>query len=285
LVQISQLAHSQVNQVKLFQDVTTLASDSMEGRKTGTIGNEKARKYILDRVEEIGLKPFASGFELPFKIESNKENVVGINVVGFIPGLNPTKGSVVISAHYDHVGIKAGEIYNGADDNASGVAALLAIAEYFQEHRMQHNLIIAFFDAEEMGLKGAYSFVESHPEDIVLNLNMDMVSRSDSKEIYIAGTYQNPKFKEYIQSAIQANDSLRVLLGHDKPGSGGQDWTNSSDHGPFNKAGIPFLYFGVEDHEDYHKPSDDPEKIDISFFANVVKMIISVTNSMDNNLE
>lgn len=257
----------------------------MEGRKTGTKGNEKARLFILQRIKEAGLIPFKSKYQHTFEFNSSGNDFVGHNLIATINGQKSNEKAIVVSAHYDHVGTKSGQIYNGADDNASGTAALLAISEYFAKNGTRHKFIFAFFDAEESGLIGAKSFVEQNPDSIILNINLDMISRSEDREIYVAGTHQNPNLKELVLEAIPDDSMVKVLFGHDHPGSGGHDWTNSGDHGPFNAAGIPFLYFGVEDHEDYHKPTDDFEKIDLNFYSSVVDLIISVIESLDKNLE
>ena len=279
------ITFGQLDEVRLINDLRILSHDSMQGRKTGTDGNEKAREFILKRIREITLNPLESDFEQEFTFSTREGERKGTNLLGHIKGTSPSNSYFVISAHYDHIGIRSGEIYNGADDNASGVAALLAIADFFLKNPPQHSLIFAFFDAEESGLQGAKAFVTTNSRSITLNVNLDMISRNDNNEIYVAGTYQNPGLRVLIQKYLPQNNRRNVLFGHDTPGSGGHDWSNSSDHGPFNKAGIPFLYFGVEDHQDYHKPGDDFEKIDINFYSSVVEMLILVINSLDKELK
>ena len=279
------ITFGQLDEVRLINDLRILSHDSMQGRKTGTDGNEKAREFILKRIREIALNPLESDFEQEFTFSTREGERMGTNLLGHIKGTSSSNSYFVISAHYDHIGIRSGEIYNGADDNASGVAALLAIADFFLKNPPQHSLIFAFFDAEESGLQGAKAFVTTNSRSITLNVNLDMISRNDNNEIYVAGTYQNPGLRVLIQKYLPQNNRRNVLFGHDTPGSGGHDWSNSSDHGPFNKAGIPFLYFGVEDHQDYHKPGDDFEKIDINFYSSVVEMLILVINSLDKELK
>ena len=108
---------------------------------------------------------------------------------------------------------------------------------------------------------------------------MDMISRNDNNEIYVAGTYYYPQFKSIIES-VDLGSPVDILIGHDNPELKG-DWTFSSDHGPFHSKDIPFLYFGVEDHEDYHKPNDDFEKIDTEFYQHVVNAIIQTILELD----
>ena len=191
-----------------------------------------------------------------------------------------------ITAHYDHLGVQAGEIYNGADDNGSGTAALLALAAYFTEHRPRNSMIFLAVDAEEGGLTGARAFVSGPPvslEHIVANVNMDMISHSDD-ELYVAGTYHYPFLKPYIDRIGEAAE-VTLVFGHDSPDLGDNDWTHASDHAPFHEAGIPFLYFGVEDHADYHRPTDEFDRINQDFYIKAVTAILRVLLELDRDLE
>jgi Zn-dependent M28 family amino/carboxypeptidase len=196
---------------------------------------------------------------------------------------------MVVSAHYDHVGVRDGQVYPGADDNASGVAGLLALAAMCSRNPWRHDVLFAAFDAEEMGLQGARSFVASPPvsrDRIALNVNMDMISRSDAREIYIAGTAHRPELQVVLEP-VAARSKATVRFGHDRPGEkarGVDDWTMQSDHGAFHAAGIPFVYFGVEDHRDYHRPTDIIEKVNAAFFMHVVATIFDATQALDKAL-
>ena len=269
---------------QLLHDLQILANDSMQGRKTGTAGGERARRYITKRFGEIGLQPYQNNFKHPFSIKSGnpQKSLQGVNVLGYING--DSDKIFVISAHYDHEGIKNGNIYNGADDNASGVSALFSIAQYFTHNPPRHTMLFAAFDAEELGLLGAKAFVAEAIvplNNIKININMDMISRNDKHEIYVAGTYHYPQFISIVNS-VDLNSPVHILLGHDNPALK-DDWTFSSDHGPFHSKKIPFLYFGVEDHQDYHKPTDDFEKIDRQFYHQVVQAIIQTILELDRD--
>lgn len=270
----------------LLNDVQTLSSDSFEGRKTGSAGNFKAADYIINRFDKIGLKSYNENYRHSFTFRNRRdEQIQGINLIGYIKG--KSEKVIIISAHYDHVGINNSEIYNGADDNASGVAAILASAKYFTENKPLNTLLFVAFDAEEMGLKGAYSFLNNPPvpkELIIININLDMVSHNDKSELYAAGTFKTPAIKDIIQHADQ-NTGISIKFGHDRPDMGKDDWTMQSDHGPFAKENIPFLYFGVEDHNDYHKPSDDFENINPNFFYSASTAILKSIISIDKNLD
>ena len=194
-------------------------------------------------------------------------------------GKDPKLPYFVVSAHYDHLGIRDGVVYPGADDNASGVAVILEVAAYCQKNPFRRSIVFAAFDAEEGGLNGARVFVATPPvpkERIALNVNLDMVSRSDKREIFIAGTYHTPALKAPLEE-VARRAPITVLFGHDRPkaiAGGVDDWTNQSDHGPFHAAKIPFVYFGVEDHADYHKPTDTADKINRGFFVDVAETIL-----------
>lgn len=272
-----------IKQQQLLNDVQELSSDKYMGRKVGTAENKMAAQYIIKRFEDIGLKKYDNEYNKSFRFKNSTQNTVnGTNIVGYLPG--EKADAIVISAHYDHVGVIDGEIYNGADDNASGVGGLLAIAQHFSKSQPEHTLIFAAFDAEESGLQGAKAFVANPPvplEDIKLNVNMDMISRSDKNELYVAGTFHNPLLKAHVTTT---NPHIKILIGHDDPSLGKDDWTNLSDHGAFHAKKIPFLYFGVEDHPDYHKPTDDYARINKKFYQNAVEAILEVIQNIDKSV-
>lgn len=269
----------------------TLSSDALNGRATGTPGNAAARGFLLKRFETLGLRKWSDDYSRPFTIIPDEETpggpTEGINLVGWIAGETPGAGpAIIITAHYDHIGVIDGEIHNGADDNASGSAALIAIAEHFTNSPPRHDLVIAALDAEEIGLLGARDLVRRPPiaaGRVALNINLDMVSRSKAGELYAAGAYHTPALKPLIAD-VAARAPVTLLMGHDRPEDGAGDWTLQSDHGPFHQAGIPFLYLGVEDHPGYHSPSDDYDKITRDFFLRSTDTIISLVRVADEHL-
>jgi hypothetical protein len=278
-----------LDSLQLIKDIRTLSADKFEGRKTGTRGNRMAQFYLLDRFKQTGLQPFSGTYEYAFYFTEKGKRIMGTNLYGYIKG--KTEDVIVISAHYDHLGVKSGaagedSIFNGADDNASGVAALLAIARYYKQHPPAHTLIFAAFDAEEEGLQGARAFLQQLPVPatrIKMNLNMDMVSRNAKQELYVCGVYHYPDLKPYFAQAAGAS-GIKLLSGHDRPEDGDQDWTKQSDHYAFHEKKIPFLYFGVEDHPDYHKVSDEFEHIDPAFYYKAVQSIRLMVETVDQGL-
>ncbi|MCK0068569.1 M20/M25/M40 family metallo-hydrolase [Kordiimonas laminariae] len=271
--------------------IKTLSADDMQGRGTGTEGNAKARAYLMDKLKAMKLEPLDGTYEYPFDFTVKRRNgdelsLSAVNLLFRIKGSDSGGKSIVISAHYDHVGVRGGEIFNGADDNASGVAGLLAAAEHFQKHPPKHDVIFALFDAEEVGLQGARAFVKEIPEaagDVAFNINFDMLSRSDKNELYAAGAYHTAALKPVIEK-VAAAAPVKLLMGHDDPKLGSNDWTLQSDHGPFHREGIPFLYFGVEDHPHYHRPSDDFETVPIDFFMRSIETVVMAAEAIDDDL-
>jgi hypothetical protein len=284
----AQPATLRIDADRLMSTVTLLADPKFEGRGAGSPGGIAARGVIAERFKTAGLQPPEDGYITSFTFtrkSANASHGTGANIIGICRGRDSKLPVFVVSAHYDHLGIRDGVMYPGADDNASGVAVLLELAAYCAKNPFRRSMIFVAFDAEEGGLNGARAFVASPPvekERIALNVNLDMVSRSDKREIYIAGTYHTPALKPPLQK-VAASSRVKVLFGHDRPGTASDDWTNQSDHGPFHAAKIPFIYFGVEDHPDYHKPTDTADKINRSFFVDVAETILDAVLQLDGS--
>jgi hypothetical protein len=308
-----------IDAVRLMADVGELASPKLEGRLTGSPGGARARAMIVERFKTIGLTepPAFPGYLQPFTFTHTsikalwrqdrpfRKNFAGTNVIGVIPPratsvqaapappapAAPTATAeryILLSAHYDHLGVRNGQIYPGADDNASGVAALLGIAAYLRQHPLSRGVIIVAFDGEEEGLRGATAFVE-HPavplDAIDVAVNMDMISRSATSDITIAGLSHWPALAPIVSRAA-ALSSVHVHLGHDYPfwrAGLVEDWTHASDQGPFHDAGVPFLYVGVEDHEDYHQPTDTADRIDPRFYAATTDLVLQLLEEIDRD--
>lgn len=273
----------------------TLSSDAFQGRRTGEQGNLDAQDWIEARLMELGAPAFTEeGYRYAFYVERPPRNkdeppisIAGTNLVARIaPDAAPSDTPVIaITAHYDHLGMRDGEIFNGADDNASGVAALFSAIEWFQANPPENEILFIFFDAEERGLTGSHAFVEGLPDSltdrIALNINFDMVSRADKGELYAVGSHHFPELVPLIDGV--ADDApIKLLRGHDSPEWGDQDWSLQSDHAAFLRAGIPIIYLGVEDHADYHRPSDTFDKVDPEAFARTVDTTVMVAEAADD---
>jgi len=273
----------------IAKDVKTLSDDKMNGRETGTPGEAMAADYIAGRMEKLGLTPYGIGgyfqsFTFTPRPNPHAENVVtesmpitGKNVIGYID--NGAVHTVVIGAHYDHLGTGAegslhtGEkaVHNGADDNASGVAAVLELARMLKdaEGLKQNNYLFIAFSGEEKGLWGSKSFVKNPTvplANINYMINMDMVGRLDSNKLAVNAVGTSSKWTK----ALDAANTNKLELVKGESGIG------PSDHTSFYLEGIPALHFFTGQHSDYHKPSDDFEKVNIEGVKQVSDLIYRV---------
>ena len=280
-------AAARVDRARLMADVEWLSDPAREGRRTSTPGAVAARRWIADRYASMGLAPAGSaGYLQPFSPSGRGVSAeTAGNVIGLRPGASKAR-ALVVSAHYDHLGTIDGKVFPGADDNASGVAVLLAVAREFGVHSPKHPIYFAAFDAEEAGLLGARAFLESPPvprDRIALNINLDMVSRSARRELYASGTYYNKWLIKFLDP-VRKRAAVTVKYGHDRPEQGEDDWTMQSDHGVFRRAGVPHIYFGVENHEDYHQTTDTADRIDAAFFGDAADTILDAVVTLDRSI-
>ena len=286
---------NQENQIK--EDVIFLASDELEGRQTGTEGEKKAATYIAARFKELGLQPKGTKAYLQpftFKPKTNPHDevkfnvngdgtITGNNVIGFLN--NKAENTIIIGAHYDHLGyggdgslyrdsIKA--IHNGADDNASGVSVLLNLAAKLKEIKTNNNYLLMAFSGEEMGLLGSNYFIKNPTIDlkkISYMINMDMVGRmKKDSSLAVYGTGTSPIFKQVLKSH---NDNFKLVLRASGVGP--------SDHTSFYLADIPVLHFFTGQHEDYHKPGDDSEKLNYQGMKLISGYIFNIITDLDKN--
>jgi glutamate carboxypeptidase len=279
---LPQRSLERIDPARLMQDLEGLASPQMEGRLTGTAGNRRAQAFILERFNALKLQPVNGSYEQKFSFTRTRgpekqEFPDATNLTALAAGANEGDRYVLVTAHYDHLGVRSGQIYHGADDNASGVAAMLAIARVVAASRLRKSVLFVAFDGEEHGLQGSKYFVAHSPIDLArvsAVVNLDMVGRGDKNIIFVAGTSLYPALKAPVEAAANRR-AITVRFGHDRPGVQGEDdWTHSSDHGPFHDAGVPFLYFGVEDHADYHKPTDTADKIPRAFYQEAAELVL-----------
>ena len=290
LAQVPAVKSSVIDAPQLLKDLEILSADDMEGRQVGTPGGAKARAYVLERFKASGIQPFGDSYEQPFTFSSGRAGQAterkGVNVIGRIDGSRTPRKYIVITAHYDHVGVRNGEVFNGADDNASGTAALFALAKYFGTNKPQNSLIFAALDGEESGLRGAQAFVAAPPVDapsIVINLNMDMIGRDPNDLLYVVGTRQQPFLKPMIER-IAAGAPVKLAMGHDDPAEK-ENWTGQSDHAAFCRAKIPCLYFGVEDFDQHHKATDDFATMTHGFYVRAVETMVKAVQEFDKSLD
>ena len=265
----------------------TLSDDAMQGRGVGEPGGKRAMRYLATQIaalhEAPERQPFTATIEYP---DTAPFDISGTNLLARVAGRTPGEGpELVITAHYDHLGVRDGELYNGADDNASGAAALLSIYKSLLEDRPEHDVLIVWLDGEERRLSGARHLVttldDGRPR---VNLNLDMISQNEDGEIYMAGAHHTPALRPLVERAAKGT-GLDVRFGHDRPEDGAGDWTLQSDHGVFHEAGVPFVYFGVEDHAHYHKPSDDFDTIPLDTYRGAVRLAVNTAHRLDAALD
>lgn len=272
--------------------IKTLADDSFEGRGTGTAGEKAASDYIINQYKKLKLQPkgekgtYLQSF--PFKAGAHGEGAAGTanNVIGYLD--NGAATTIIIGAHYDHLGLHGqtssldanpqNKIHNGADDNASGVAGVIELARYLTDNKKKekNNFLFLCFSGEELGLLGSKFFTENAPIDLTtvnFMINMDMIGRLDpqTKSLLVHGTGTSPAWEPLLKKL--ATESLAV-----KTDSSG---TGPSDHTSFYLKDIPVLHFFTGSHSDYHKPSDDTEKINLAGEAEVLKLIAKIIDDLD----
>ena len=278
---------------QLLRDLQVLSADDMQGRQADTPGGAKARAYVTERLKASGVSPFGDSYEAPFTFVAEGRAAAegqhhGVNVVGHIDGSRSPQRYIVLSAHYDHIGTHVGTVFNGADDNASGTAALFAVAKYFSAHRPEHSLLLVAFDAEEAGLRGSEAFVKHPPVStsaLAIDLNMDMIGRDPDDKLFVVGTFLQPSLKPFVDK-IAAIAPVKLLIGHDNPNEKKvEDWTKDSDHYSFIEAKIPALYFGVEDYAQHHKATDDYETMTFDFYVRAVETMVETVKLFDAELD
>ncbi|MCV2884747.1 M28 family peptidase [Aestuariibacter sp. AA17] len=281
-----------VDHAQAWDDVKHLSSDDFEGRKTGTKGSVKAQQYLLKRFKEMRLS-FVAGqqsYSVPFSLTEYQN---GTNIVGMVRGVIAPEKYIVVTAHYDHIGHYGSTIFNGADDNASGVSAMMAIAFEVAKYPLKHSVIFLATDAEEQGLKGAKAFLKDEViriSDIRANLNLDMLGQGSRRQtLYVTHSNNYPN-KEALLARIQAKTRQCLVYGHNRSLRAGQnkkriDWLNASDHGAFGEYGIPFIYVGVGEHKDYHKASDEWQRIPKTFFLASVETSYLLLQEIDRHIK
>ncbi len=281
---------------ELKLDIAYLADDALEGRAIGTEGEEKAANYLAERFKEIGLKP--GGTEDYYQIftvnkpaspheqaepKADGEGITGRNVIGMID--NKSSKYIVIGAHYDHLGyggegsLYRGEpaIHNGADDNASGTAALLQLAKILQVKKSAYNFVFVAFSGEENGLWGSNYYTKNTSlilDSINFMINMDMVGRlNEENTLAVNGVGTSPVWEETLAEAN--TDSLKLVTSASGVGP--------SDHTSFYLQDMPVLHFFTGQHDDYHRPSDDADKINYEGMVKVIRLIERVIDQLDED--
>ncbi|UJF22596.1 M20/M25/M40 family metallo-hydrolase [Shewanella sp. OMA3-2] len=275
--------HQWADKTQIIEDIRTLTATEFSGRKTGTQGSVLSQNYLAQRFTDIGLIPWQQSFKVTFKYQHQFSQQLGVNMIGIIPSSTPSNRWRVITAHYDHLGQQGKRIFHGADDNASGVAGLLAIAQQWQLTGLKDiNLMLVATDAEEQGLYGSYGLVEqikaTAEMQVELAMNLDMIGHpSRPRAIYIEGEQNFSHFKK-TQAWLSQQHQVCIRLSYSKLNTNGikrMNWLKASDHYPFHRAGIAWIYFGVPPHSKYHTVDDTIDTLNIDFLTSVTEMAFS----------
>lgn len=288
-----------INRSSAEATINFLASDELQGREAGFHGSRVTSEYIVSLLQWMGVSPLADSYFQPFdayrkerqkkgRLEVHPDSIAKLkqevhqkltmrNVLGMIPGKN-TKEYVIVGAHFDYLGIDpvldGDQIYNGADDNASGVSAVLQIARAFLASGQQpeRNVIVAFWDGEEKGLLGSKYFVQTCPflSQIKGYLNFDMIGRNNKpqqpKQVVYFYTAVHPVFGDWLKEDIR---KYGLQLEPDY-----RAWENpigGSDNGSFAKVGIPIIWYHTDGHPDYHQPSDHADRLNWDKVVEITK--------------
>ncbi len=288
-----------INASAFKQIVYTLAAPKMQGRDAGTEGIELARDYVLDTLVRVDLKPafvidgkpsYTQPFDIPVGVDADGVTILARieNVGAILPGVGSLADEVVVvGAHYDHVGFgdvgardkeRKGELHPGADDNASGTAGVMLLAQEFALRKRcpampRRTILFTCFAGEERGLLGS-RFMTNHPDQwafdgtkVVGMINLDMIGRLRNDELYLFGDESGRQWRQW---TIAANRALEVDLKWDVRAPGG------SDHTPFIAFGVPAIFFNTFIHPEYHTPSDTPDTVNNEGGARVLSLVAAL---------
>jgi hypothetical protein len=281
--------------IEAIDDIRYLSDDRLGGRLTGSPGADSAAAYLARRFAQAGLQPAAGGWFQRFTIArdapaAQHAHVGGLNaanVIGLLPGSDPElrKEAVIVGAHYDHLGLgefgsldpdSTGKVHNGADDNASGAAMLIRIAQRLASEPPARTIIFIAFSGEELGLLGSAYYVKQPIYPLATTLamiNLDMVGRLRQKRLIVYGSRTAKEFPALL-------DSLNWYAGLDLKAQG--DGYGPSDQSSFYAAGRPVLHLFTDLHEDYHRTTDDWDKINIQGFDQVTTFTVNLLTALAN---
>jgi len=273
----------------------TLSADNMAGRQFASAESTQAQNYIISSLVNNNVQPFQKKFRHPFKHKSFISHKEGNNIIGYVKGTSYPNQYIVISAHYDHLGKKGSKVYNGADDNASGTAAVLAFGQAISKKPLKHSVILLFTDGEEVNLLGAKAFISQQKlllPHIKLNINIDMIAGSTSTKRlhYIDKRLDNilPQNKIEHLTSLSKDSAIKIKRGFKRDfykTSKTTSWINASDHAPFNQKQIPFIYFGVGEHKNYHTTNDEFNNVNLPFFIQACQSIFHYLTFFDENIQ
>jgi hypothetical protein len=271
-------ADDPLGEASLRTRLAILGDEGLAGRPPGSAGDRWIRAHVRTRFRCLGLEPGGDDGSYD-QVFENEFGVATANVIGYLPGRDPQVGAeiVVIGAHHDHVGMRDGKIYPGANDNASGVTGVVALAEAIAALPVRPRRTIAFvaFGSEENGIEGSAYFVNQSPKPlpiqrVVYMINLDMIGSYASKnEVWAFGTFRNLPAREILDALDHRG--LTIQIG----ASSGQ-----SDHVPFCKREIPYVFWWTPDGRCYHKPCDTVDKIDFPSMSAISRVAFDLATRL-----
>jgi Peptidase family M28/PDZ domain len=281
--------------ITALDDIRYLSDDRLQGRMTGSPGADSAASYLARRFEQVGLQPAAGGWfqsftvakEAPVAQSARVGGLVGRNVIGLLPGHDPNlrNEAVIVGAHYDHLGLggfgsldpdSTGKVHNGADDNASGAAMLIQIAARLAQSPPARTVLFIAFSGEELGLLGSVYYVKQPVYPLTTTtamINLDMVGRLRNGRLIVYGARTAKEFPALL-------DSLNWHAGFNLKAQG--DGYGPSDQSSFYAAGRPVLHIFTDLHDDYHRTTDDWQKIDPEGFRRVTNFTLGLVTAIAN---
>jgi hypothetical protein len=279
---------------RLLDDIKFLTDDRLQGRATGSPGADSAAEYLARRFSEVGLQPAAGGWFQSFTLGRDAPAtapaagaLIGKNVIGILPGRDRVlrNQTVILGAHYDHLGLggfgsldpdSTGAVHNGADDNASGVSALIQVAARLAASPPARTVVFIAFSGEELGLVGSSYYVKQpiYPLTGTLAMvNLDMVGRLRNGRLIVYGVQSAKQFPALL-------DSLNWYAGFDLKAQG--DGYGPSDQSSFYAAHRPVLHLFTDLHEDYHRSTDDWQKINLDGLKRVADFTLGLVTALAN---
>nr|WP_090079067.1 M28 family metallopeptidase [Halpernia frigidisoli] len=299
-------AFSSIKSEDLKKNLYVIAADNMEGRDTGSPGQKRAADYIINYYKNLNIghptemTSYLQTVPADYMNKKSRGETFNdsANILAFIKGSEKPEEIIVVSAHYDHVGTKNGVVYNGADDDGSGTVGVMEIAEAFNKaakegHGPKRSVLFLHVTGEEHGLFGS-AYYSDNPifplANTVADLNIDMIGRDDAENrgqdyVYVIGSEMLSKeLKTINETANAQTNQLKLNYKYDDP-KDPQRLYYRSDHYNFAKKGIPVAFFFDGIHEDYHKPTDDPEKINYVLLAKRAQLVFATAWELANRKE
>ena len=280
---------------RLIDDIRFLSADRLQGRMTGSPGADTAAAYLARRFSQVGLQPAAGGWfqsfivgrDAPAPRQAYTGNLVGKNVIGILPGRDPVlrTQAIILGAHYDHLGLggfgsldpdSTGKVHNGADDNASGAAALIQVAARLAASPPARTVVFIAFSGEELGLVGSAHYVKEPIYPLAGTLamvNLDMVGRLRNGRLIVYGARSAKEFPALL-------DSLNWYAGFDLKPQG--DGFGPSDHSSFYAAKRPVLHLFTDLHQDYHRTTDDWQQVNYDGLKRVADFTLGLVTALAN---